>query len=162
MVPETYTWTVAEPDRAFMPEAHLTRFGELAKASKWSQADADAFVGEQIALRRQASDLLLNELKANPEVGGDKLAVTQQAIGAFVDRWLPKTDPLRTAWDTNVTALGYANFAPLVVMLARAAASLQEDRPPIGQQPVADPNIPAHEKLWPGGGVAATQKPRKT
>jgi hypothetical protein len=144
-----------------MPDAHLTRFGELAKASKWSQADADAFVAEQIAVRREASTMLLNELKANSEVGGDKLAVTQQAIGAFVDRWLPKTDPLRAAWDTNVTALGYANFTPLVVMLARAAASLQEDRPPIGQQPAAEGSVPGSDRLWPGGGKAAQQKQAK-
>lgn len=161
VVPETYTWTVPDPDRAYMPEADLTQYAQKAKQYGLSQEEANVYVAEEIAARRDTETRLMNELKADPEVGGDKLAATQQAADAFVDKWLPKTDPRRAAWDTRVKAMGYANFAPLVVMMARAGASLLEDRPPIGQQPTADPNLPGYEKLWPGGGKAAQQKQPK-
>jgi hypothetical protein len=144
-----------------MPDAHLALFAEKAKGYGLSQAEADTYVAGEIAERRATETRFQNELKANPEVGGDKLAATQQAADAFMDRWLPKTDPLRARWDAEVKALGYGSFAPLIVMLARAGAPLLEDRPPIGQQPAAHADIPGHERLWPGGGKAAQQKQPK-
>ncbi len=85
-----------------------------------------------------------SEIKADPEVGGAKLAESQQNIGRFLDRF--GGDPLRKAFDET----GAGNNPAIFKAIAQAGALLKEGEPKSGS-PSMPSRTPA-EILYPNQG----------
>lgn len=127
---------LAIPDGAapFIDETDLRDFEALATREQWSKDDAQGFLAEQVALRKSASDKFLADAKAHPEIGGEHLEAAQRHARSVLDRFLPVTTPDGEALRRGLTKSGFANYPPLVVLLARIGKAMGEDAPgSIGQ-----------------------------
>jgi len=151
---------VPEADRAFIGEDDLATITAIAKQSGWSQEDAQNRLTEDIALRKFAHTRLLEEAKADPYIGGDKLATTQQLAKSGLDALLPASNPTlaayRTRLERDMARLGLSNYPPLAVLLSEAGKRITEDSPSAGASATAGatqtgPLTPdaAAASLWP-------------
>jgi hypothetical protein len=135
--PVTYALTVPQGAEDLVSAEQLDYFKDVAKASKWSNEDAQAEVDAHVA-REQAritalSNRWADETKADPEVGGEKLVVTQKNITAVLDRFLPASEPDGKILRTALNAGGYGNWRPFVRLMARIGKAMGEDSPGLGK-----------------------------
>lgn len=152
VVPETYVFSVPEADRVFASDEDHAIFSDYAKREQMTQAEATAFMADQIAMRRSTSERLLAAAKADPEIGGDKFGATQQSVATVLDRFLPASEPHGARLRSDLTRLGLANYPPLAVLLARIGQAMAEDRPAgggSGPGPSSGDTKPTEEVLWP-------------
>lgn len=141
---------VPEADRAFIGEDDLAVITSIAKEAGWSADDAKARLSEDIALRRMAHTRMYDEAKADPEIGGDKLSMTQQLAKSVLDQFLPAGDPYRVRLDRDMARLGFSNYLPLAVLLSRIGKATREDSPTHAASSTATEGPKAPEQvLWP-------------
>ena len=135
--PATYALTVPQGAEDLVSTEQLEYFKDVAKASKWSNEDAQAEVDAHVAREQARITALSNkwaeETKADPEVGGEKLVATQKNITAVLDRFLPANEPDGKTLRTALNAGGYGNWRPFVRLLARIGKAMGEDSPGLGK-----------------------------
>lgn len=124
---------VPEADRPFVGEEDLAYIAAVAKASGWSQEDAQIRLSEDIEERKFLRSRLFEEITADTYIGGDKLTTTQQLAKSGIEALLPADSPTlmayRTRLERDMQRLGLNNYAPLVALLAEAGKKNREDSP---------------------------------
>jgi len=127
--PVVLSLVIPQGMETFADAADVADFTTIATREGWSNEDAQAFLSEQVTLRKQVSDTFMAAAKAHPEIGGEHLEASQRAARTVLDRFLPATTPEGQALRLGLTKTGYANYPPLVVLLARIGKAMGEDAP---------------------------------
>ena len=128
-VPVPIVLSVPEGAQSFVDEQDIAEFTAIAKRENWTNDDANAFVQEQAALRKGQFDKFLADAKAHAEIGGEHLEAAQQRAVSVLDRFLPATEPEGKMLRAGLTKTGFANYPPLIVLLARIGKAMGEDTP---------------------------------
>lgn len=123
--PEKYALTLPEGGRLSADD--LTQIEAIARASNWSNDDAQAAVAEHDALIKAQSERFLVETTADPEVGGDKLAESQRLATAVIDRIFPKGDTARDPFLAFLNRAGANQNVHVVRAFARIGKLMAED-----------------------------------
>lgn len=139
--------TVPDGATTFVDEGDLKEFEAIAKREGWSNDDAQAFLNEQVGLRKGMFDKFLTEAKAHSEIGGEHLEAAQKNARVFMDHFLPANTPDGEALRRGLTKLGLANYPPLVVLFARAGKAMGEDAPASGLSG-GKTEVTAEQKLY--------------
>jgi len=135
--PESYTFTVPDDAKELVSADDLAYFASVAKASKWTQADAQSELQAHVdrakaAVTKQAARWMA-ETTGDSEVGGAQLETTQRHVKSVRDRFLPASEDDGKALRTSMNTSGYGNYRPLVRLLARIGKAMAEDSPALGK-----------------------------
>jgi hypothetical protein len=128
-VPEKYSLTVPEGGAAYVDDADLKRLEEVARASEWTNEDAQAALEEHISTIKAQSDRWAAETSADPEYGGEKLVETQRLAKAAIDRLRPAGHARRDAFLRFMGRGGAGNHIEVVSFLADLGKLMSEDAP---------------------------------
>lgn len=123
--PEKYVLTL--PDGGRLEESDLKYVEDIARKANWSNDDAQAAIAEQDAAIKAQSDRFLTELKADTEYGGDKLAESQKAVRAVIDRIRPDGHPRREAFVKFLNRGGAGNHREVVAFFNDVHKLMAED-----------------------------------
>lgn len=123
--PEKYELTL--PDGGRMDASDLASIEEAARAADMSNEDAQAWINENDSNIAKQSARWATETKADKELGGDKLAETQQLAKAGIDRIFPKGDPHRDGFLKFLNRGGAGNNIHVVRAFARIGKLTAED-----------------------------------
>jgi hypothetical protein len=122
-------YTLSIPDDRHIDETDLARIEAFARAKDLSNDEAQAYVGQLAEARKTDVTRFLDETKADPEYGGDKLEETQklarQALEKLRPAGTPRGDALRRLLDKE----GYGNSIHFISLLADIGKLMAEDRP---------------------------------
>lgn len=124
--PDKYELTL--PDGGLADESDVAAIESIARANNWTNDQAQAALTDHNGALKAQSERFLGDLKKHAEVGGEKLAASQQRASAVLDKFLPATSPEGKALRADLNKSGYGNYAPLVLLLARIGKSMSEDQ----------------------------------
>jgi hypothetical protein len=125
--PDKYTLTVPEGGR--LEAGDLAEIEALARANDLTQEEAAAYLADVDARVKATSDKWAAETKADPDLGGDKLAATQVLTKAAIDKLFPVGDPHRDGFIAFLGRGGAGNNINVVRALARIGQWGAEDKP---------------------------------
>jgi len=125
--PEKYSLEVPEANKAIADPALQQRIEEIARASDWSNDDAQAALNEALSLKQQEIDGWAALTKADPDYGGEKLAETQKLAQRAIDRIRPTGHARRDSFLKLVTGSGFGNHLEVVSFLADLGRMMSED-----------------------------------
>lgn len=139
--PESYDFKMPEGVR--MSKDVLDQFGELAKAGKLSQEQAQEALGKFVQARQREVETEVTrlaaeakaDLLADPEIGGDKWPATQASIKRALDAF---GDPEAVEVLTHPMV---GNNRAIARMLAKIGAHFREDRFTTGQSAPTGPSF---------------------
>ncbi|HXD72175.1 MAG TPA: hypothetical protein VN628_00490 [Vicinamibacterales bacterium] len=123
--PDKYALTLPEGGR--VDASDVAKLEAIARANNWTNDQAQAALTEHDSALKAQSDQFLTDLRTHAEIGGEHLAVSQQRANAVLDTFLPAESPEGKALRADLNKSGYANYAPLVLLLARIGKSMSED-----------------------------------
>ena len=127
--PDKYALTIPDTDKDHLAQDDLDQIEKIARASNWTNEEAQAAIEEQGLLRRELAARYLAETQADPDIGGDKLAHSQAVSNAVIDRVFPKGDPHREGFLAFLNRAGASNNVHTVRFLTRLGKMMGEDRP---------------------------------
>jgi hypothetical protein len=125
------------PRDSVLSQADVDRVAATARERGLSKEDAEALLKEQdatvrghVARQQEQSKTQRAEwvktIQNDPELGGDKLAVTQKNSLRAIEKFMPPE--LRE----KLKETGFGDFPPLVKMLNAIGAAMAEDKGPLG------------------------------
>ncbi len=131
--PEPIEYDLTVGEGSMINDAHLGEFKEVAQELGLNNEQAQKLVSMQdsfvAGLQAQATEqwgkqveAWANEVKADPELGGDNWATTDQHLKAALDAF--GSDALKEALNST----GYGNHPDLVRFVAAVGKSLAEDK----------------------------------
>lgn len=155
--PEKYELKLGE--KSVLDQGDLDKIAEYAKANKLTQAQADALVLQRedaaagLKVRQQAFlDAAVTkwaeDVKADPEIGGDKMVATLKNTKRVMDRFAPEGSQFRTLLKES----GYGNHPEFVRFVNAIGAAMSEDGD-IGNGRGNEPEKTLAEKMY---GTSAT------
>jgi len=145
--PEKYELKLPEGGR--LSKGDLADIEAIARANNWSNADAQAAIDEHDAALRKQSDRWLAETAADPELGGEKLAATQQRTKAAIDWAYPQGHPHREGFLEFLNRGGAGNNIHVVRFLEHVGKAITEDTPPTGRSLTRKADLSLAERLYP-------------
>lgn len=147
---EAYALTLPDTDSPFT-DADLPLYNERAKRLGLTQKQAQKMVETEAAEITAANVQFIADLKADKELGGDKLdaslALAKQGRDAVL-KGLPEEERNTILGWLGDPRLKIGNHKALVRMFAHLGKLLQEDRPPLAPGGGATPRDAA-SVLWP-------------
>lgn len=99
----------------------------MARASGLTNEEAQAELDAHVNARAALSKKFLDETTAHPELGGEKLAVTQAKVAQVIDRFLPADSAEGKRFRSEITKIGYGNWTPFVLLVKRIADAMGDD-----------------------------------
>lgn len=126
-VPEKYDFKVADEAKAVVDPADLAYLEQVARASGWSNADAQAALDEHVQTVAAQSARFLTDAKADKDYGGDKFDETTKLAKQAIDRIRPKDHPRREAFDRFLNRGGAGNHIEALSFLADLGRLMGED-----------------------------------
>lgn len=137
--PEKYTLTIP-PDQPHLSASNLAEIEAIAKASGWSNEDAQNAINEYVTRYTLQASRFLEETKADPEYGGDKLAESQRLANSIVNRVRPAGHARRDGFLRVLHSGGNGNNIEVLSFLADLGRLMGEDSPSFGRSRSAAPN----------------------
>jgi hypothetical protein len=132
-VPDKYELKIPEGGEQYLGPEDLTYFEGVARASEWSNEDAQAEIAEAVArakAREEAAGAkLLADLKADKDYGGANLETTQRLANAAVDRVFPEGHRLRDSFLQTFNRKSVGNNLTYLAFLAEVGRMMGEDSP---------------------------------
>lgn len=125
--PEKYSFAVPEADQKYVDPRMMTYFEQVAKASGYSQDDAQAALDDHLANVKAEHATFLAETKADPDYGGDNLAETQRLANLVIDRIRPVGHAHRDPFRALINRQGAFNHIEVVSFLADLGKLMAED-----------------------------------
>jgi hypothetical protein len=123
--PEKYALTV--PDGGHLDKTDLPRIEKLAREANWTNEETQAYVDELNASMQATSAELLASLKADPDLGGDKLAETQRLAKLAIEKLRPEGHTRRDGFLRLLNRGGYINHPEVVAVFADLGKLFDED-----------------------------------
>jgi len=133
--PEKYSLTVPTGDEKYVDDRVRAHIERVAKASGWSNDDAQAALEEFLGNVKAEHAAYLEETKADEHYGGDKLEETQRLAKVAIDRLRPVGHARRDSFLAFVNRAGAFNHIEVVSFLADLGRLMAEDRPASGGAP---------------------------
>ena len=127
VAPTVYALTV--PEGGPLDAADLDSIAVQARAKGWTNDEAQAAATEYSDALKAQSTRFLTDTQAHTEVGGERLAASQEAARTVLDKFLPADSPEGQALRSGFNKTGYGNWAPLVLLLSRIGKAMAEDKP---------------------------------
>lgn len=130
--PEKYDLKVPSGDDVYVDDRLLKRVETLARASGWSNADAQAALEEHLGNVKAELQEFLSVTKADPEYGGAQLAESQRLAKLAIDKIRPAGHGRRESFLRFVNRAGAFNHIEVVSFLADLGKLMAEDKPVSG------------------------------
>lgn len=130
--PEKYELKVPMGDEVYVDDRVLSRITTIARASGWSNDDAQAALEEFLGNVKAEGQEFLTATKADPDYGGDRLAETQRLAKVVIDKIRPVGHTRRDEFLRLVNRAGAFNHIEVVSFLADLGKLMAEDRPARG------------------------------
>lgn len=128
-VPDQYELRIPEGAEAYLEDADLARVKEIAKASGWSNEDAQAALEEHLAHVHAQSEAWKAQTLADTEYGGDHYEATRQLAQKAIDRIRPAGHARRESFLKFLGRGGAGNNLEVVSFLADLGRLMGEDAP---------------------------------
>lgn len=136
--PEKYDLAIPDDVKPYVGKKFLERFEAVARASGWSNDDANAELKEAIAIdaedRKARVEAWTAATKADEDFGGDNLAETTRLANAAIDRVFPEGHRLRSGFLAFLQGGGADQKLEVAAFLATVGRMMGEDRPIRGKQ----------------------------
>ncbi len=146
--PEKYSLEVPEANKAIADPALQKRIEEIARASDWTNEDAQAALNEALLIKQQEIDGWIAQTKADPDYGGEKLAETQKLAQRGIDAVLPVGHKWREPFLQVMTGSGFGNHPAAVAFLAELGKKTSEDSGARGSRAGAGGDTDAASKMY--------------
>jgi hypothetical protein len=128
-VPEKYALKVPDAGAALVDDADLKHLEEVARASGWTNDDAQAALEEHLALIQAQADRYLTDTKSDKEYGGEKFDETKRLANRVVDRIRPAGHARRESFLRFMGRGGAGNQIEVLSFLADLGKLMSEDAP---------------------------------
>ena len=132
--PEKYALTIPTEGGHFADKAFLAELETIARASNWTNEDAQNALVEHVTLSAAKAAGYLAVTTADPEFGGAQLAESQRLANRVIDRIRPPGHARRDGFLGFLAAAGANNAIDVVSFLADIGKAMGEDSPPRGRQ----------------------------
>lgn len=128
VIPDTYTLEKPEGYNGELEPYHAA-----ARASRLSNEQAQLMLNQLGTMGAATRDGFLTRLNAMEEIGGPKLDAVQSRVRSFIEPFLPADSELGKEFRQVLTANGFGNWPPWVVLINNIAQKYgSEDRPSAG------------------------------
>lgn len=127
--PEKYELKVPDDAKAYVDADDLKYLETIARASNWTNEDAQAALEEHLVTVQAQSARFLEATKADPNYGGEKLAETQRRARAVIDRIRPVGHERRDRFLAFMGRGGAGNHVEVLSFLADLGKAMGEDSP---------------------------------
>lgn len=127
--PEKYELQVPDDAKAYVDADDLKYLETIARASNWTNEDAQAALEEHLVTVQAQSARFLEATKADPIYGGEKLAETQRRARAVIDRIRPVGHERRDRFLAFMGRGGAGNHVEVLSFLADLGKAMGEDSP---------------------------------
>jgi hypothetical protein len=138
-VPDKYELKVPDDAKDSIGKEELDYLEQVARASEWSNEDAqselEAAIERQRAAIKRRHDAWITETKADEDFGGDQLAETERLGNAAIDKVFPTGHRLREGFLAFLKGSGATNKLEVAAFLATIGRLMGEDRPVTRRQP---------------------------
>lgn len=131
-VPDKYELKVPTGDEVFVTDRLLAHVATVARASGWSNEDAQAALVEHLGNVKAERAEMLVETKADPEYGGDRLVETERLVKLAIDRLRPANHPRREKFLAVLNRSSALQQIEIVAALADLGKQVAEDVPASG------------------------------
>lgn len=135
VVPDKYE--LKAPENARLSPSEVAEIARLAKAQQWTNAEAQEHLEAVHQSRIEQSTHFMQQLIADTDYGGDKLAETQRLANMALDRIRPKGTPRGDQLREILVNEGWGNNVHLTSLLADIGKLMDEDKPLKGLKPAA-------------------------
>lgn len=125
--PEKYALTVKAGDDVIAGVDTLKYIEEVARASDWSNDDAQAALDEHVQGVKAASARFLAATAADPDYGGTALAQSQQRMQKAIDVLRPVGHPRRDSFLRFIQGAGVTNHIEVLSLFADLGKLMSED-----------------------------------
>ena len=125
--PDKYSLTVPTGDEKYVDDRVRAHIEQVARASGWSNDDAQAALLEFLGNVKAEHAVFLEETKADPTYGGEHLAESQQLVKAAIDRLRPVGHARRDSFLAFVNRAGAFNHIEVVAFLTDLGKLMAED-----------------------------------
>lgn len=146
--PEKYTLTVPENGSAYVDAGVQAQVEKLARASGWTNEEAQAALNEHVTTMRGLSETYLSETTADAQYGGERLDETKRLARLAIAKVRPEGHPYREPFLKFLNRFAGENNINVVAFLADVGKLFAEDSPAVGKQPGGKPKT-AEEVLYP-------------
>jgi hypothetical protein len=146
-VPEKYE--LKRPEDALFTDSDMKQYEAQAKELGLTQAQAQKRLALDVANAASIRTTFLEELKADPQIGGDKLDNTVALALKGVDAFFAES-PAEEAetFKQLLTVSGYGNHKALVRAFARLGKMMGEDKPDSGGKGGGKENLSDAEAFY--------------
>lgn len=131
--PAAYDLKVPDTAKPLLSDKDLAYLKDIAKASDWSNDEAQAELDATITRAQQRiadqAEAWLSETKADTDYGGAKLEESQRLARAVVERLRPVGHPHREGFLRLLNTGGIGNHLEVVSFLADLGKLMAEDAP---------------------------------
>jgi hypothetical protein len=127
--PEKYVLAIPKEAETWLDAADLSRIEREARASGWTNEEAQAEVEATAAAMRDLSTSFRTQTEADETYGGAHLAETQRLATSVIDKFAPAGTPLHDELRRELAKSGLGNKLTVVSFLARIGKAMAEDRP---------------------------------
>lgn len=128
--PDKYTLTLPAGGR--LSDADLKDVEAIARTNGWTNDQAQAALTEHARRVDAQATAWLEQTKADPDLGGDKLEASQTLAKGVIDRIRPAGHPRREAFMGLLNRAGVGNHPEVVAFLRDLGTLMAEDKPPVG------------------------------
>jgi len=133
--PEKYDLKVPTGDEVYVDEGVLKRIETVARASGWSNEDAQAYLDENLVFLKAQIQEDFTVTKADPDYGGEKLAEVERLVVHAIDKVRPLGHGRRESFLRYLNRAGALKNINVVSYLADVGKLMAEDRPAAGGGP---------------------------
>lgn len=123
--PEKYSLKV--PDGGHIDKTDLPRIEKMAREANWTNEETQAYLEELNTSMQATSAEFLANLKADPDLGGDKLAETQRLANLAIEKLRPEGHARRDGFMRLLNRGGYINHPEVVGLFADIGKLFDED-----------------------------------
>lgn len=125
--PAKYALVVKAGDDVIVNADVLTHYEQVARASDWSNEDAQAAIDEYVLGVKAASARFLAQTAADPDYGGTSLAQTQQRMDLAINRLRPIGHPRRESFLRFMQSAGVTNHIEVMSLFSDLGKLMSED-----------------------------------
>jgi hypothetical protein len=125
--PAKYALLVKPGDDVIVNADVLKHYEDVARASDWSNDDAQAAVDEYVLGVKAASARFLAQTAADPDYGGSSLAQTQQRMDLAINKLRPVGHPRRESFMRFLQSAGVTNHIEVMSLFADLGKLMSED-----------------------------------
>lgn len=123
--PEKYDLKL--PDGGRIDAEELKHFESVARSQKWTNEQAQQAINDHVVALDAQSTRFLEETRADPEYGGEKLQETQKLARAVLEKVRPAGTPRGDALRALLNKTGYGNHKEVISFLADLGKMMAED-----------------------------------